>query len=155
MHGESEVSGPAFTDPTPRRKKRFGKFAAAKDLKTEMDPRVLRALKFIESSPIHMVSLDTTATVLCISPSRLRHLFKEHTGISFHQHLMRVRLSKAHDLIRNTDHPVMHITQLIGGRDISHFTRAYKRAYGVTPGAHRRERHDARPAMDDRVGLVQ
>lgn len=155
MHGESEVAGSAFSGPTLGVKKKFGKITVGNTLKTEMDPRVLGALKFIESSPIQIVSIDATAAALCISASRLRHLFKEHMGVSFHQYLMAVRLSKAHDLIHDTDHPVIHITRLIGGQDLSHFTRDYKRAYGVTPGAHRRKKHNALPAMAGRVGLVQ
>jgi AraC-like DNA-binding protein len=109
-----------------------------------MDSRIVSALNFIDSTPIHLVSVDTTAAVVCLSSSRFRHLFKEHVGISFHQHLIRVRLSKAHNLIHSTDQPVARIGQLVGSRDVSHFTRDYKRAFGVTPGAHRRRsmRHD-------------
>ena len=105
-----------------------------------MDPRIERALKFIESNPTHLLSIDVTAASVSLSSSRLRHLFKAHVGISFHQHLIGVRLSRAKKLIHTTDHPVAHIWQLVGDRDISHFTRDYKRVYGVTPGADRRRR---------------
>ncbi len=103
-----------------------------------MDPRISRALSFIESSPTHLISIEITAASVSLSSSRLRHLFKDHMGISFHQHLMRVRLSRAKTLLHSTDHPVARIWQLVGDRDISHFTRDYKRVYGVTPGADRR-----------------
>jgi AraC-like DNA-binding protein len=67
-----------------------------------MDRRIETVLEFIASSPIH-ATLESAASVVWISPSRLRHLFKEQVGLSFHKYLISVRLERARYLLRTTD----------------------------------------------------
>lgn len=99
--------------------------------------RIKKVLDFIESSPIESVSLEAAAAVLRISPSRFRHLFKDYVGVSFHKYVIRLRLERAHHLLRTTSFTVEKIAGMLGIQDLSHFARDFKRAYGVSPGATR------------------
>lgn len=104
---------------------------------TSLDHRVKAILDFIDSYPIDAVSLDSAAAVVRISPSRLRHLFKQHVGTSFHQYVMSVRLEHARHLLRTTNHTVEQVAAALGIQDRCHFGRIFKRFYGVSPGATR------------------
>ncbi len=102
-----------------------------------MDQRIATILDFIRSSPIDAVSLESAAAIVWISPSRLRHLFKEHVGVSFHKYVINVRLERARYLLRTTNCTVEQIAAMLGIQDRSHFAHIFKRAYGVSPGAAR------------------
>src|SRR5450432_665636 len=69
---------------------------------SDMDRRVKKILEYIASSPID-ATLDSAAAAVLISPSRLRHLFKEQVGLSFHKYLINVRLERARHLLSTTD----------------------------------------------------
>ncbi len=107
------------------------------DGEPSMDRRIATILEFIRSSPIDAVSLESAAAIVWISPSRLRHLFKEHVGISFHKYVINVRLERARYLLRTTNCTVEQIAAMLGIQDRSHFAHIFKRAYGVSPGAAR------------------
>lgn len=99
--------------------------------------RIKAVLEFIESSPIEAITLEAAADVLRISPSRFRHLFKDHVGISFHQYVISLRLERARYLLRTTSYTVERIAGMLGIQDLSHFARDFKRVYGISPGATR------------------
>jgi transcriptional regulator GlxA family with amidase domain len=109
-------------------------FSATMRISSGMDRRIEAVLEFIESSPTDAVSLDSAAAVALISPSRLRHLFKQYVGWSFHKYVMTVRLEQASDLLRTTTFTVERIAAMLGIQDRSHFARIFKQAYGISPG---------------------
>jgi transcriptional regulator GlxA family with amidase domain len=102
-----------------------------------MDRRIETILEFIGSTPIDAVTLESAAAVVWISPSRLRHLFKQHVGMSFHKYVINVRLERARYLLRTTNCTVEQIAAMLGIQDRSHFAHIFKRAYGISPGAAR------------------
>ena len=111
-----------------------------------MDRRIETILEFIASTPIDAVTLESAAAVVWISPSRLRHLFKQHVGMSFHKYVINVRLERARYLLRTTNCTVEQIAAMLGIQDRSHFAHIFKRAYGISPGASRTVRLKSLPA---------
>jgi AraC family transcriptional regulator of arabinose operon len=75
----------------------------------------------------------TAAAALNISLSRLRHLFKQQTGISFCRFVKNVNLDYAKTLLVSSRLSVKEITVKCGFNDVSHFVRDFKAAYGKTP----------------------
>jgi len=112
-------------------------FTAGTPAEAGMDRRIETILEFIGSSPIDTVTLESAAAVVWISPSRLRHLFKQHVGMSFHKYVINVRLERARYLLRTTNCTVEQIASMLGIQDRSHFAHIFKRAYGISPGAAR------------------
>ena len=50
-----------------------------------------------------------------------------------------IRLSRAHNLLQQTDLPVTAIAISTGFRSLEHFSRAYRAVFGCAPSADRRQ----------------
>ena len=72
--------------------------------------------------------------MVCLSPDYLSRIFRQETGISFHQYLNNVRITKAKELIRTTALRLTDISQMVGYDDQSYFTKVFKRTAGIAPG---------------------
>jgi AraC-like DNA-binding protein len=94
-------------------------------------------LELMLASPNKSVPVDSTAAILHISPSRLRHLFKEQVGIPFHRYEVLLRLDQVRMLLRTTDCTVKEASKIAGFKDTGNFGHLYKRTFGVTPGSTR------------------
>jgi AraC family transcriptional regulator of arabinose operon len=93
------------------------------------DRRIFLAIKCIEAQE----EFDEIAARLNLSPSRLRHLFKERTGWSLGQFSKEQKLRKAKRILEETFCSVKESAAIAGFSDLSHFVRDYKRRFGCRP----------------------
>ena len=95
-----------------------------------------RALATIHARSRDGVTLDTLADAAGVSPFQLIRLFRRFTGMPPHAHLVRARL---HDALRRIRRgAVLAEAALAAGFfDQPAMTRAFRRAYGITPGQYR------------------
>jgi AraC-like DNA-binding protein len=107
---------------------------------SNIDQRIAIVIEFMIASPMKSISVESVAALLSLSPSRLRHLFKEQVGIPMHKYEVMLRLERVRLLLRTTDCSVKETARMLGFVDMSNFNHMFKRAYGVTPGAVRGER---------------
>ncbi len=82
-------------------------------------------------------SIQNVANYCNISPSYLRKLFKEVTGITIMEYREQLRIKKAKRLLYNGEHQIKEIASILGYSDVYHFTRNFKNATGVTPGKYK------------------
>jgi AraC-like DNA-binding protein len=130
IFGESPAAAPDILGTTGQTSRLFTQSEFSRDT------RIDRVLEFIAACPIE-VTLESAAAVVWISPSRLRHLFKQNVGWSFHKYVIKARLERACHLLRSTNLSVNQIAATLGIKDRSHFARVFKQAYGISPGAAR------------------
>jgi transcriptional regulator GlxA family with amidase domain len=97
------------------------------------------------------IALRDLAEDVCLSESRLWHLFKEATGSSPAEWAARQRLARARELIETTDMSVKEIAFVLGFKYQSHFTRVFRRAFGHPPLRYRR----AVTSQQERINLKQ
>lgn len=71
------------------------------------------------------------------SISHFRYLFKQETGITLCEFLLRTRLAAAAYLLRTTARPVLDVALDAGFGDISYFIRAFRKYYASTPKKYR------------------
>lgn len=64
--------------------------------------------------------------------------FRENTGMTPYQWLLKERVARARMLLLTSDEPLSHVAISCGFADQSHFTRVFTSAVGITPGAVRR-----------------
>ncbi len=72
--------------------------------------------------------------------SSFRRKFKNASGISIHQFLIQEKLSKAKQLIQESNYPLKTIAEKCGYNDIFQFTKQFKSFYGTPPAAFRASR---------------
>ena len=99
-----------------------------------------RVLELMDAHPEARLTIDALAREAGLSPTHFSRAFKESTGRAPHQHLMALRLDRARRLLEGPDAMLSDIAQRTGFADQAHFTRFFKRRFGVTPGALLRER---------------
>ena len=102
-----------------------------------MEPRIHRAIRLMTVDLRHELSLDELAKSLNLSASRLRHLFKDETGLSPVQYLNVQRMEKAKELLETTFLSVKEVMLKVGVKDKSHFIRGFKKVYGLSPSQYR------------------
>ncbi|XOK59159.1 helix-turn-helix domain-containing protein [Paenibacillus elgii] len=84
------------------------------------------------------ISLDLIASELNLSSAYLSVYIKEKTGDNFIEHLNRIRIRKAKELLTGSDLNIQHIGERIGYRNVTSFIRMFKKLTGETPGEFRR-----------------
>jgi AraC-like DNA-binding protein len=60
------------------------------------------------------------------------------------EYLRRYRLELARRLLETTDLPIAHIADRCGFESLSHFTRTFKNAFGISPARYREGTKDAK-----------
>ncbi len=73
-----------------------------------------------------------------LSPSHFARAFRISTGLAPHQWLLRRRVERAKDLLRDPTQPLTAIAFACGFADQSHFTRVFSAIAGIPPGEWRR-----------------
>jgi AraC family transcriptional regulator len=87
------------------------------------------------------VSIAELAQECGLSRSHFIRAFKASTGRPPYRWLAEQRLRMARELLRDSKLSIADVTQRLGFVNQSHFTRAFAKAYGVTPGAVRPQRN--------------
>ena len=81
------------------------------------------------------LSLDEVARAVGLSPFHLARLFRRHTGLSLHGYRTRIRLLRALDRLEDARGALTDLALELGFSSHSHFTDAFRKAFGVPPGA--------------------
>jgi AraC family transcriptional regulator len=100
-----------------------------------------RALAMIESRLDARLTVETLAREVDLSPAHFARAFKETMGRAPHQYLLSLRLERARRMLEARGSSLSAVAQRWGFADQAHFTRLFKRTYGVTPGAFVRQRN--------------
>ncbi|QTM99739.1 helix-turn-helix domain-containing protein [Sediminibacillus dalangtanensis] len=82
-------------------------------------------------------TLDGMAEVARINKYQFAHLFKERTGISPYSWLQLYRLIRSQPDLIYTDETVLQIAMAHGFKNVSAYTRLFKKVYGATPSEFR------------------
>ena len=84
------------------------------------------------------ISLADLATDCGVSVSHFARAFRQSTGVSPHQWLLKRRVDQAKGLLRDGKLSLSEVALACGFGDQSHFTRVFTKLTGITPGAWRR-----------------
>ncbi len=85
------------------------------------------------------ISLEDIAEYFQLTPAYFSTLVKELTGISFSKSLIMVRISKAKEMLRDTNLKIYKIAEETGYRDVKYFNRVFKKETGITPIRYRED----------------
>jgi AraC family transcriptional regulator len=94
-----------------------------------------RIIDYIDTYLNRDLSLQELAQLVQLSPHYFSQLFKQSTGLSPHQYILRCRIDRGKELLRQGKLSIASVAKSVGFTDQSHFHRHFKRLEGMTPKA--------------------
>jgi AraC-like DNA-binding protein len=104
--------------------------------------QAVRAL--VERQYAEKLRQATVAASCAMSISNFSRAFKAEYGLTFSDYLMRYRIGKACQLLRDGSHNATSAGLAVGFDDASHFARAFRHLLGVSPSMYQRQERLAR-----------
>ncbi len=95
-------------------------------------------LRFCEAHFADDIGVPQLAAKMFLSPGRFTEIFKQEMGVPPGEYLRNLRLSHAQTLLRTTDNSATDIAYACGFSDATQFSRAFKKAFDVTPSEYRK-----------------
>lgn len=104
------------------------------------DPQIGQALTLIQHQPEEPWTVESLACRVSLSRSAFSAKFKQLVGESPMQYVTRVRLTKAAALLRRDSATLVEVATSIGYDSEVAFSKAFRRYFGIAPGAYRQGR---------------
>lgn len=101
------------------------------------NPYIRRALAYMAQHYSEPLTLDAVAGEAGLSTSYFSSLFHQVVGVSFREHLCKIRVEESKQLLASTDYSLTDIALAVGFADQSYFCKVFKRIVGMTPGKYR------------------
>ncbi len=96
-----------------------------------------RVKKYIDENYMEPLTLQTIGDALHISPYYIAHIFKDMSGYSPMQYLLRRRIGEAQTLLITTDYSISDIAGMVGYDTQSYFNMQFTKHVGMPPKKYR------------------
>lgn len=96
------------------------------------------AVKFLESHYSRKITLDALMLHMGYGRTQLFHLFKQHTGLSPNEYLVRFRIKEAKNMLADSDKSIAAIAKAVGFSSTSYFRSVFLKYEGCKPESLRR-----------------
>jgi len=102
------------------------------------DPNIARALRLVREHPDRPWTVPQMAAAVSMSRSAFADRFRVATGETPMQHLTRYRMARAAEYLRASKAGIREIARLTGYDSEVSVTKAFRRHFGIPPGAYRK-----------------
>ena len=119
------------------------------------DPHIRKALSLIHERLAAPWTVESLASAVALSRSGFAARFTELVGTPPLEYLARWRMTKAAQLLRESDVPLSELATTIGYQSEASFNRAFKRWDGRAPGTYRREHRRRGPVATDAAASAE
>lgn len=104
-------------------------------LSNEMDIRSVQKVRdyILQNLELPLPNLRVLAHEFCLNEYKLKYGFNQLYGISVFRYLTQERLKRARLYLLNTSLPVKIIVKMVGFKNVSHFSKAFRKRYGMKP----------------------
>lgn len=92
-----------------------------------------RTKQYIDFYYSSKISLEDIAHNIYLSPAYIIKIFKEVTGETPINYLIKVRINKAKELLSQEKVPLSEVAEMVGYEDIVHFSKLFKKYTGFSP----------------------
>ena len=106
------------------------------------------AVAIVESEFATELSLDDIARRVASSRRQLQRAYSEIGQTTFRDHLTRIRMERAAELLSGRGLTVREVAYRVGYRQPAQFAKAFRRHHGVSPSDYRAARRMARIGRD-------
>ncbi len=114
---------------------------AAADRREQIRP----VLAYVDRHCREGITLEDVSDLVHISPSRVRHVFKDVTGVSFKEYVTQVRIAEAKRLLLATELSVADVARTVSYTNLHQFYKVFARSCGMSPGEYRRHYSASEP----------
>jgi AraC-like DNA-binding protein len=102
-------------------------------------PRLAGVMSHMDRFHAEPLGVERLAARFGLSASYLHAQFREHVGMTPHQHLILQRMRSARHRLVTTSDPIKSIARDVGYANTENFCRAFKKCCGLTAAAYRRK----------------
>ncbi|HEY0708155.1 MAG TPA: AraC family transcriptional regulator [Polyangia bacterium] len=99
--------------------------------------RILDVMQFIRANHTRKLTVSTLAKRIAMSPSHFAHQFSRVAHLSPMRYVREVRLERAAILLGEEGARPTQVAKSVGFESAAHFTREFKRRYGLPPSKYR------------------
>jgi two-component system response regulator YesN len=104
-----------------------------KERSTTSNQVVKSILAIVDQEIDRDITLHMVADRMYVNSSYLSRLFKQETGVPFSTYVLERKMEKAKSILQEGG-KVYDAARLVGYRDVSYFTKVFRKYWGVTPG---------------------
>ena len=94
---------------------------------------VQKAVEYINNHIHEDIRIDSICEAIHVSKYYFCKKFKQSTGITVMNYILKTRIISATNLLENTDLPIGEISEKCGFSSPSYFSQAFRKEHGVTP----------------------
>lgn len=103
----------------------------------EADGVVQKSIQYMKDQVEENISRDDVAAYVKLNPAYLSRLFKKETGANLIDYMIEIKMNRAKQLLDGSSMTVGAIAQQVGYSNFSHFTKMFKKQFGVNPQEYR------------------
>jgi transcriptional regulator GlxA family with amidase domain len=105
-----------------------------------LQPKLTEAVALMEANIEEPLSTDEIAQLAGVSRRQLERLFKQYLGSLPSRYYLELRLQRARQLLRDTNHSIVQVGLMCGFSSGSHFSTAFGALFGNTPREERQRK---------------
>jgi len=99
------------------------------------DPRIKTAIRYITDRYAEPLSIGDVAETVGLNQVYFGALFKKETGVTFKDHVNKIRMNQAESMLRLGKLNVTEVAQKCGFSDVFYFSRLFKKIKGIPPSS--------------------
>lgn len=100
-------------------------------------PSTKMTVKYIDENYMHDISLDMISATTGYNRNYICTVFKRDCGFTVSMYLNYVRIFHAAEMIAYGDYTLQQICTAVGFKDLSYFTKTFRKIVGIPPGQYR------------------
>lgn len=95
-------------------------------------------IDYMKKHIFESISVDDVCTLLHYNRSYIYRQFKKTTGMSIMAYFTKLKISKAKELLRESDKSIVEISDMLSFDTPNYFSKVFKKAVGYTPSTYRK-----------------
>ncbi len=108
------------------------------DTMHKKDPNIERVKRFIEDHYNEEITLESLASLACLSKYHFCRRFKKETGMTCTRYINWVRIEKSKKLLLDRRLTISDVCYNTGFNDLTYFERVFRSFVGICPSAYRK-----------------